>query len=295
MQREAAWGIQQLPSPAAVGGFDHAFEAIAGDWVSRWPHLPVVACGMVGSAQGWREAPYVPCPANLTTLSSHLVQVTSRSGAHIHIAPGLVLTSQRTITGHDILPDVMRGEEIQMLGALSHQPAWAERVCMVLPGTHSKWAWIEAGTVRHFMTSMTGELFAVLRQHSILGRLMPTSGMSTHPHVFERGVKLGYQAAPGKLITLLFSARSMALTGELKTDALPDYLSGLLIGSELAAALRDPDLVPDGPLVLLGAQGLTQRYMQALVAVGLTPTAALDNPAPQGLWQVALTAGLITP
>ena len=293
MQREAPWGIQQLPCPASSGGFDQAFEAIAGDWMDRWPHLPVVACGMVGSAQGWGEAPYVPCPANLATLSRHLKRVTSRQGVQVHIAPGLLLPRQHKPTGQDILPDVMRGEEVQILGALFRNPAWLERACLVMPGTHSKWAWIAAGSVVHFRTSMAGELFSVLRQHSILGRLMPNPCAATHLPEFEQGVDLGYHATPGKLITLLFSVRSLALTGELEADALPDYLSGLLIGSELAAALRDPNLSLDGPLVLLGSQELTKRYALALTAVGHKPDAILDNTAPQGLWQIALSAGLI--
>lgn len=294
VQREAPWGIQQLPSPAANGGFDHAFELIAGDWMARWPLLPVIACGMVGSAQGWCEAPYVSCPADLASLSNHLVRVSSRLGTHIHVAPGLLLPRRHKNTGEDILPDVMRGEEVQILGALSRYPELAERVCLVLPGTHSKWAWIEAGSVMHFMTSMAGELFSVLHQHSILGRLMPVSPpLSINLPVFEQGVDRGYKAAPGKLITLLFSVRSMALTGELPSDALPDYLSGLLIGSELAAALRGLDVISDCPLVLLGSPVLTQRYGQALAAVGHAPNVVLDNTAPQGLWQVALAAGLI--
>jgi len=294
IQREAAWGIQQLPGPPANGGFDLAFELIAGDWIARWPRLPVIACGMVGSAQGWREAPYVSCPADLASLSSQLVRVSTRRGSPVHIAPGLLLPHRHKPAGEDILPDVMRGEEVQILGALSLHPELAERVCLVLPGTHSKWAWIEAGSVMHFMTSMTGELFSVLRQHSILGRLMPTAlTLSMNLSAFEQGVERGYKAAPGKLITLLFSVRSMALTGELPSDALPDYLSGLLIGTELAAALRGPDLIPNCPLVLLGSPVLTQRYGQALTAVGHAPNVVLDNTAPQGLWQIALAAGLI--
>ena len=294
VQREAPWGIQQLPSSPDVGGFDHAFECIAGDWIARWPCLPVIASGMVGSAQGWCEAPYVPCPADLSSLSSHLVRVNSRMGPHIHIAPGILLPRQTKSTGEDILPDVMRGEEIQILGALSHCPEWAQHACLILPGTHSKWAWVQDGSVVHFMTSMAGELFSVLRQHSILGRLMPAPSVAANPQGFEQGVHLGYKATPGHLITSLFSVRSLALTGDLPADALPDYLSGLLIGSELAAALHGPDMVQDCPLVLLGSPALTARYAQALSLVGHPPDAILNNTAPEGLWRVALSAGLIS-
>lgn len=294
VKREAPWGIQQLPSPAADGGFEQAFEGTVNDWIARWPRLPVIASGMVGSAQGWCEAPYVSCPVDLSVLSRHLVRLTSRSGIDVHVAPGVLLPRRYGETGEGIPPDVMRGEEIQIIGALSGQPDWAERVCIVLPGTHSKWAWIESNSILHFTTSIAGELFSVLRQHSILGQMMPSSLPATNLAVFRRGVDLGYQATPGKLITLLFSVRSMALTGELLPDALPDYLSGLLIGSELAAMLRGPEAMPDCPLVVVGSPELTQRYAQALTAVGIAPTAVLDNTAPQGLWRVALSAGLVT-
>jgi 2-dehydro-3-deoxygalactonokinase len=299
-QRETPWGIQHLPSPANAGGFDQAFEAIAADWLVQWPQLPVLACGMVGSAQGWCEAPYLPCPVDLEDLSGHLVCVTSRLGVQVHITPGLLLPRRNQNTEAEVLPDIMRGEEVKMLGALSQHPEWAQRVCMLMPGTHSKWAWIEAGCVSHFMTCMTGELFAVLRAHSILGRLMPhaakpgTPDPDIHVLAFEQGVELGYKATPGRLTHLLFSVRSMALTGELLPEDLPDYLSGLLIGTELAAALRGPGVWPDCPLVLQGSAALTQRYAQALAAVGRTPTAVLDNTAPQGLWHIAQAAGLIS-
>jgi 2-dehydro-3-deoxygalactonokinase len=292
-QREAPWGIQQLPGTSAAEGFNQAFEGMVGDWLARWPGLPVMASGMVGSAQGWREAPYLACPIEIASFHRHLTTVTSLSGTPIHIAPGLVLPSQISSTGA-VLADVMRGEEIQVLGALSVKPEWAAQSCIVLPGTHSKWVWIEAGKVTHFMTSMAGELFAVLRQHSILGRLMPTAmpADSAHWAAFEEGLGLAYAAAPGMLISLLFSARSRVLTGELSPDESSDYLSGLLIGCELAAALKQPHDRPLTPLGLVGAPELSRRYEHALTWVGHPPAAVLDNTAPQGLWKVALSAGL---
>lgn len=293
IQREAPWGIQQLPGASSAEGFNQAFESMVGDWLARWPGLPVIASGMVGSAHGWREAPYLTCPVQIASFHRHLTKVMSRSGIPIHIAPGLVLPSQVTRTGGTVVADVMRGEEIQVLGALLVRPEWGDQSCIVLPGTHSKWVWIEAGNVTHFMTSMAGELFAVLRQHSILGRLMPaTMPASTQWAAFEKGVSLAYAAAPGMLISLLFSARSMVLTGELPAHESPDYLSGLLIGCELAAALKHPLRKPVTTLGLVGARELSSRYERALTLVGYRPAAVLDNTAPQGLWKVALSAGL---
>lgn len=294
VRREAPWGILHLPRPAAEGGFDDALEAVAGDWLTRWPGLPVLAGGMVGSAQGWREAPYVRCPADLSALAGQLACVTARSGATVHIVPGVLLPGRSDSHGNRLHPDVMRGEEVQIAGALSAHPEWAREVCMVLPGTHSKWAWVERGVLTHFATSMAGELFAVLRQHSILGRLMPASGaVEQDPSAFLRGVDAGYHAAPGQLITRLFGVRSLGLTGELQPQALPDYLSGLLIGSELAAMLRGSEVAANTPLVLVGTPELTQRYQRAMQVAGREPEAVLDNTAPQGLWKIAGLAGLV--
>lgn len=164
--RQSAHGIQHLPVPG-VSGFEQAFSQIAGDWVAQFPAMPVVASGMVGSAQGWKEAPYVRCPADIQTLAAQHIRVASGLGPEILIAPGVLFDEP-----HE-LPDVMRGEEIQIAGALLNHPEWVSRACMVLPGTHSKWAYIENGKLVRYATYLTGELFAVLTQHSILGRLLP--------------------------------------------------------------------------------------------------------------------------
>jgi len=150
--RQSAHGIQHLPI-AGVPGFEKAFADIAGDWVAKWPGLPVVASGMVGSAQGWKEAPYVHCPADIQTLARQHVRVASGLGPDILIAPGVLFDEP------DCLPDVMRGEEIQIAGALLNHPEWASGARMVLPGTHSKWAYIENGKIVRYATYLTGELF----------------------------------------------------------------------------------------------------------------------------------------
>ena len=166
--RQSGHGIQRLPQPG-IPGYEQAFAEIAADWLRQWPQLPVVASGMVGSAQGWKEAPYVRCPADLRALAEQGVSVPSGLGPDILIAPGVLFDDAEQ------LPDVMRGEEIQIAGAFLLNPAWAERACMLLPGTHSKWALIENGLIVRYTTYLTGELFAVLKEHSILGRLMPTA------------------------------------------------------------------------------------------------------------------------
>ena len=151
-------------------GSSRVFAEICGEWLSRYPGLPVVAGGMVGSAQGWAEAPYVPCPADTATLAGRAVTVESAAGVRLLIAPGVIFDPP------DANPDVMRGEEIQIAGALADHPEFGPRACVALPGTHSKWVQVSDGRIARFATYMTGELFAVLSRHSILGRLMPEDG-----------------------------------------------------------------------------------------------------------------------
>ena len=285
--RQSAHGIQHLPI-AGVPGFEKAFADIAGDWVAKWPELPVVASGMVGSAQGWKEAPYVRCPANIQTLARQHVHVASGLGPNILIAPGVLLDEP------DCLPDVMRGEEIQIAGALRNHPEWASRACMVLPGTHSKWAYIENGNIVRYATYLTGELFAVLTQHSILGRLIPAERQTDFdPAAFALGLTTAKGSQPGDLSHQIFGTRTLGLSGRLPPASLADYLSGLLIGHELVSGMAGAGCLARMPLIMIGAPALCQRYTDALAAFDLYPDAILDNTAPVGLWDFARAAGLI--
>lgn len=283
--RYSPHGIQHLPE-AGIAGFEAAFRQIAGDWLERWPQLPVVACGMVGSAQGWREAPYVRCPANVQALASQSVTVPSGLGPDILIAPGVLLDDP------DQLPDVMRGEEIQIAGALLQNLHWAKRCCIVLPGTHSKWVQIENGRIVNFATYMTGELFAVLKKHSILGRLLPeTPPASTNNEAFELGLASARDSGPGDFPHQIFATRTLGLAGRLPHGALADYLSGLLIGHELISGLAQAQ--EETPLILIGDPALCQRYIQSLNYLGKPNCTVLDNTAPAGLWDLATAAGLL--
>ncbi len=278
-------GIQNLPAPGRAG-FEAAFEDACGAWLAATPGLPVVAGGMVGSAQGWVEVPYVSTPADTAALAERAGRVTTAAGVAIHIAPGVAHRPS------DAAPDVMRGEEIQIAGALAHAPGWFARVRMVLPGTHSKWVEIVDGRILGFVTYMTGELFAILRRHSILGRTMaerPAEGPRA-----EAAFAAGLAAARGgALAHVLFSVRTLGLFGRLGSDEAEDYLSGLLIGHEIAAALAAGSADPDAPVVLIGEGRLCRRYAAALRILGVAPAAELGNTAPQGLFRFARAVGSI--
>lgn len=289
--RQSDHGIQHLPA-AGVLGFEQAFAAIAGDWVRRWPTLAVVASGMVGSAQGWREAPYVRCPADIRVLAQHHVRVPSGLGPDLVIAPGVLFDHPGQI------PDVMRGEEIQIAGALSENRRWAARCCMVLPGTHSKWVEVQEGRLVRFSTYMTGELFAVLCQHSILGRLLPEDrNASREPdrEAFELGLAEAQHGRAGDLTHQMFATRTLGLTGRLPPTALADYLSGLLIGSELVSGLAGVREREPMPLVMIGEPALCKRYADALRYLGQPVAAMLGNTAAPGLWNFAVAAGVLPP
>lgn len=256
-RRESPGGILRVRG----GDFAAALQGEVGDWLSAHPGALVIMSGMIGSRQGWREVPYVACPADLGEIAAGLERVDWGEG-EAWIVPGMLDEARAD------QPDVMRGEETQVLGALSALSKGSGLVC--LPGTHSKWVRVEGGAIQGFATYMTGEVYDLLQGHSILSRLM-TKGSVSADRWFLEGVELGQE---GGLLNRLFSARSRALTGDLPESAVRSYLSGLLIGDELASA------VPDQPseVCLLGAVALTELYEAALGRLGHT-TRLLDSDA----------------
>jgi 2-dehydro-3-deoxygalactonokinase len=196
------------------------------------------------------------------------------------------------------LPNVMRGEETQVLGVLHNLAGEAGADLLIgLPGSHSKWVEVADGCIVHFDTFMTGEIFAVLSEHSILGRTQQRGG-SFDGDAFDRGVQvaLSTEGEIGPLSTL-FSARSLGLTGELSATAQADYLSGLLIGHELSALAcvqrRRRNSVHLPSIILIGNAQLCSRYSRALDACGFSRVTLAEQATERGLWQLALAAGLV--
>ena len=296
-QRSLATGIMHLPDESrdiagvrCSDGFELAFDAACGDWLDAQPGLPVIACGMVGSAQGWREAAYCDTPANVANLGNSLQTLVSLRGTRVHIVPGVIQRSR--------LPNVMRGEETQVLGVLQNLPVEAGGDLLIgLPGSHSKWVEVIDGCITHFDTFMTGEVFAVLSEHSILGRTQQ-QGAAFDGLAFDRGVQVAL-SADGELgvLSTLFSARTLGLTGELAPTAQADYLSGLMIGHELAALAavqrRRRHSVHLPAIILIGNAQLCARYGRALEACGFARVTLAEQATERGLWQLALAAGLL--
>lgn len=245
----------------------------------------VVICGMAGARQGWIEAPYLDAPADLRTLANGAVWPDMPGELDPRILPGVCM---RDVGAED----VMRGEETQLLGAVAPDETG---VLAVLPGTHSKWARVEHGRIVDFTTFMTGELYAVLIDHSMLGRLAGHEPGRFSREAFSRAVMRGLDE--GELSHDLFGARTLALTGALASDDVADWLSGLLIGREIRAArewaLRagiDPSLVR-----IIGSDTLVERYDVALGDAGVLAQRASHDAAAVGLWRVASRARLVGP
>lgn len=233
-------------------GFEPALLRLIGPWLSDGA-TPVIACGMVGSRQGWAEAPYRAVPCTPVAPGALLRVLTADPRIAVQIAPGLSQASPA---------DVMRGEETQIAGVLALLPNFDGVLC--LPGTHSKWAHISAGEVVSFQTYMTGELFALLSTQSVLRHGMADDGWDDA--AFLQGFDDAY-AKPEKISARLFSLRAEGLLAGLSADAARSRLSGLMIGIELAAA--KPYWLGQR-VVLIGADRLCDNYTRALAQLGLT-------------------------
>ena len=265
-QRASHRGIATIEG----GRFAEALGELISDWTAAVP-AQLVMCGMVGSRQGWAEAHYLPCPTDLGALAEKLLPLETPFGPAL-IAPGLSVDDAGRL-------DVMRGEETQFLGAMPSSD-WSGVI--VHPGTHAKWARFEAGRIVGFRTWMTGELFALLRQHSVL-RLLMADGADDDA-AFDLGVKRGL--ADPAITSLIFTARTEGLFQRIAPTALPSYLSGLLIGSEAAAGLKD--IRPDTAVLLVGDARLTALYHRAFALAGRAEIEVVDGDlaAPRGLWRL---------
>jgi 2-dehydro-3-deoxygalactonokinase len=239
--------------------FTQAYESLVACWEAHGV-LPAVLCGMVGSSIGWIEAPYVACPARPEQIADACV--TARAG-RVHIVPGLSCRNRFDA------PDFLRGEETQILGALQLSAALRRgSQILCLPGTHTKWVVLEDGLVHEFFTAPTGEVFALLRDHSVLVRNPAGSAAQLDAGAFKDGLAHFNDAPQAQLLHRLFECRSRQLGGEITAPAAEAYLSGLLIASDVHGALRLLSACIAAPVILIGAPPLTQLYASALGSHG---------------------------
>lgn len=250
----------------APDAFEVVLRDVAGDWLGSG--LPVLVCGMAGARGRWREVPYVEAPAGPVALAQGLTVIDQTTD--IAIVPGV-----KAIRDGQMV-DVMRGEETQIMGLSLDRGQ--HRV--VGPGTHSKWIDVSDGHITGLRTFMTGELFAAIRKGTVMGIGMGEPGRD--PAAFEAGV--GRALSDPALTAALFSVRVEALADRLAPDAAADYLSGLLIGAELAAQIGDRAL----PVTLVGAESLNDRYAAALAQAGFSDVRIANGATAtaRGLWRI---------
>ncbi len=254
----------------APGEFGAVFESHFGDWIAV-PGTRCLMAGMVGSKQGWVEAAYCRCPAGLDEVARALTAVDNAAGRDIAIVAGVSCE-------HDGVPDVLRGEEIAIFGALDL--LGSADATIVLPGTHSKWVRVAGGRILDFSTAMSGEFYALLRRHSILARSLPPEDGALDGVAFDAGVTRAL-AGPG-LMQIAFSVRTLALFERMAAAALPSYLSGLVIGEEL----RGRSLERGGEVVVVGAPALAERYQRALAQCGIGVRRFGEEASWRGVWAI---------
>ena len=246
------------------------FAILTADWTERFGKLPTVLCGMAGSTLGWREVPYRQCPVRPLSIADDAL-LFEEAGQRFAIAPGLSCRNRL------MSPDVMRGEETQILGAMRLEPQLAHGLHIIcLPGTHTKWVILSEGVVESFLTGLTGELFDILRAHSVLAR---GASDPTASKAFVTALEQTMLHPDAELIHLLFETRARQLSGELAARDAASYLSGLIIGQDVTGALRlFKHNLPDARIALIGTPQLCELYTAAFVKRGLT-TRTIDGAA----------------
>ena len=245
-RRASPRGIMNIPDAR----FAETLRDEIGPWLAAGEDR-VLLSGMIGSRQGWKEAPYIPCPAGARELAAALVDIPFDWGK-VKLVPGLSATDEAGVA------EVMRGEETQVVGVLA---AIGGNGLACLPGTHSKWTRVEAGRIAGFATHMTGETFAALRGHTILSRMMSEGPADGAP--FDAGVQRSGEA--GGLLHHVFGVRALTLAGLLAETDAAAYLSGILVGHEVRAALAG---MAGAVVHVIGTPELTSLYARAISACG---------------------------
>ncbi|MER2491305.1 2-dehydro-3-deoxygalactonokinase [Catenovulum sediminis] len=238
-QTASALGLMQVKD----GAFANALQTILENWLQDYHHLPVYMAGMIGSAQGWQNVNYVQAPATLSELASKTYKMHLPWGTDAYIVPGVSFKNSAGIQ------DVMRGEEVQLFG-LAKQLNTAQFVAL-FPGTHSKHIQFNNQSIADFSTFMTGELYSLLINNSILGKNLPQQ--SKDNDTFMKGV---IESQTNCLTNRLFATRTHRLFEHIKSEHVGDYLSGLLIGHEIRQ-------LKTHHVYLVGSAALCERYQLA--------------------------------
>lgn len=262
--------VDSLEAPAGVAGLDRDGMVAAADAIrQRWPAAGhVYAAGMIGSTVGWVDAGYVDCPAGVTDAARNLVT------AHIGTLTMRIVPGMACVRTADGAPDVLRGEETELLGLLAGGGIEATSI-VALPGTHTKWIELVDGRVHSFMTAMSGELFDRLASGGLLASVL--EGPGDAGPAFAEGMRAAVRGGLG-LGTLLFGVRARVVRGVLPRTESSAYLRGLLAGAEIADALALYPQLQQACVPLIGSAPVCRLYQAALAAMGIAsrPVASAD-------------------
>jgi 2-dehydro-3-deoxygalactonokinase len=245
--RESNEGMKDLQQ----NEFEPVLLKLIESWLDDTKVTPVMACGMVGAKQGWVEAPYLKTPC--VPIDNNHLTIANTYGKRIkvHLVPGVMQNHPA---------DIMRGEETQIAGFINKNPDFNGVVC--LPGTHSKWVNIKEGQITSFKTFMTGELFGVISNHTLIRHSTSIKGWNRES--FEKGVHEGFNN-PGLITSNLFSLRAESIVNDLDRDQARSTLSGLLLGVELNGAQT---FWENSNVIIIGSQLLSNNYHQGLKILG---------------------------
>lgn len=275
--------LDTIESDEGISRFSKdAFEPLLMRRLDRWfaAHgpLPVVCVGMITSRNGWVEIPYVSCPATVHDLAAGARSQRLANGALVTFVGGLSDPSG------DPFPDVMRGEETQIVGF-----GMDRDIVLVLPGTHSKWARVRAGRIERFRTFVTGEIYALLSEHSFIARGSAEACRAPVWEAFERGAELASSGrrAPRAFLADIFSTRTGLLAGALSPGDISDYVSGLVIGHEFLEATSSESFGSAGSIGIVGSRTLSERYARVARIFGLDIVEGGADAAVRGALAVA--------
>ncbi len=232
-----------------------AFDRLTSEWFAKHGPLPVIMAGMVGSINGWADAQYLKCPVDLAELPDHLTEVKHSKGYKIRIIPGLCVKDPDNY-------NVIRGEETQLAGAIKKQPSKV----FLMPGTHCKWVLADGTKIKSFRTAMTGEMHSIMMKYSLVG--LGAGDQEESESDFEAGLERGY--TENNVLPRLFEIRGANILGGIKPSHVGEFLSGLLIGGEIASMQKIFRFTKeDGALGIIANPFLTARYVKGLKLAGL--------------------------
>lgn len=263
------------------GAFENTLWHACKHWLNHKHKIPILMAGMIGSRDGWFETQYLPCPVSIHSLGNSIVQIPDLHSHPVYVVPGISLTSSSG------LPDVIRGEETQIFGALDQSLQNNLLVCV--PGTHSKWVRVKNNQITRFSTFMTGEVFSVIQQCGSISSLLGECDFNKD--TFLAGVDVSQNK--GGLLHHIFSIRARIVSGQ--KDMVPDksYLSGMLIGAEIKSAMELYPGVTD--MRIIGTDALVHDYSLAFSALGISVTSTgSEKTIVKGLWKLALVSEKVT-